>query len=218
MAQHSSVRAGVRAALPLGPPTFLLGVSFGVLARPVMGWLAPIVMSFVVFSGAAQFAALSVLAGGGAASAAILAGVLMNTRWLPMGFAIGPSLPGRATARAAQAQAIVDASFVMASRGDGTFDRGMLLGATAVQGVAWWTGTAVGVLAGPALPDPEKLGLDAIFPAFYLALLASEAHGRRALLAAAIGAGVTAALMPVAPVGLPIIAACVGALVGLRRA
>jgi predicted branched-subunit amino acid permease len=217
MAQHSSVRAGVRAALPLGPPTFLLGVSFGVLARPVMGWVAPIVMSFVVFSGAAQFAALSVLAAGGAAGAAILAGVLMNTRWLPMGFAIGPSLPGRAPARAAQAQAIVDASFVMASRGDGTFDRGMLLGATAVQGVAWWTGTAVGVLVGPALPDPEKLGLDAIFPAFYLALLASEARGRPALLAAAIGAGVTAALMPVAPVGLPIIAACVGALVGLRR-
>jgi predicted branched-subunit amino acid permease len=218
MAQDRSVRDGVRAALPLGPPTFLLGASFGVLARPVMGWLAPIVMSVVVFSGAAQFAALSVLAAGGAAGAAIVAGVLMNTRWLPMGFAIGPSLPGRTPARAAQAQAIVDASFVMASRGDGTFDRGMLLGATAVQAVSWWTGTAVGVLAGPALPDPEDLGLDAIFPAFYLALLAAEAHGRRALLAAAVGAAITAALMPVAPVGLPIIAACAGALVGLRRA
>jgi hypothetical protein len=48
--------------------------------------------------------------------------------------------------------------------------------------------------------------------------LASEGHGRRAPLAAAVGAGITAALMPVAPVGLPIIAACVGALVGLRRA
>jgi predicted branched-subunit amino acid permease len=217
MAQHSSVRAGVRAALPLGPPTFLLGASFGVLARPVMGWLAPMVMSVVVFSGAAQFAALSVLAAGGAAGAAIIAGVLMNTRWLPMGFAIGPSLPGRGPARAAQAQAIVDASFVMASRGDGTFDRGLLLGATAVQAISWWTGTAVGVVAGPSLPDPQKLGLDAIFPAFYLALLASEARGRRALLATAVGAGVTAALMPVAPVGLPIIAACVGAVVGLRR-
>ena len=86
-----------------------------------------------------------------------------------------------------------------------------------MQAVAWWTGTALGVLVGPALPDPKKLGLDAIFPAFYLALLVAEARGRRALLAAAVGAGVTAALMPFAPVGLPIIAACVGALVGLRR-
>jgi predicted branched-subunit amino acid permease len=216
MAQDRSVRDGIRAALALGPPTFLLGASFGVLARPVMGWLAPVVMSVVVFSGAAQFAALSVLAAGGAAGAAIVAGVLMNARWLPMGFAIGPSLPGRPPARAAQAQAIVDASFVMASRGDGTFDRGMLLGATAVQAISWWSGTAVGVLVGPSLPDPAELGLDAIFPAFYLFLLASEAHGRRAVLAAAIGATITIALMPVAPVGLPIIAACVGALVGLR--
>jgi predicted branched-subunit amino acid permease len=134
-----------------------------------------------------------------------------------MCFAIGPSLPGGAPARAAQAQAIVDASFVMASRGDGTFDRGLLLGATAVQAVSWWTGTALGVILGPTLPDPKKLGLDAIFPAFYLTLLFAEAHGRRALLAATIGAAVTAALMPFAPVGLPIIAACVGALVGLRR-
>jgi predicted branched-subunit amino acid permease len=217
MAQDSSVGAGIRAALPLGPPTVLLGASFGVLARPVMGWLAPIAMSVVVFSGAAQFAALSVLAAGGAAGAAIVAGVLMNARWLPMGFAIGPSLRGRAPARAAQAQAIVDASFVMANRGDGTFDRGMLLGATAVQAIAWWTGTALGVLVGPSLPDPVDLGLDAIFPAFYLALLAGEAHGRRALPAAAAGAAITVALMPVAPVGLPIIAACAGALVGLRR-
>jgi predicted branched-subunit amino acid permease len=217
MAPDRSVRDGIRAALPLGPPTFLLGASFGVLARPVMGWLAPVVMSVVVFSGAAQFAALSVLAAGGAAGAAIVAGVLMNARFLPMGFAIGPSLPGRAPARAARAQAIVDASFVMASRGDGTFDRGMLFGATAVQGIAWWAGTVAGVVAGPALPDAKDLGLDAIFPAFYLTLLASEARGRRALLAAAIGATITVALMPAAPVGLPIIAACVGALVGLRR-
>jgi predicted branched-subunit amino acid permease len=141
----------------------------------------------------------------------------MSLRFLPMGFAIGPSFPGRPPSRAAQGQAIVDASFVMASRGDGTFDRGMLFGATVVQGIAWWSGTVVGVLAGPALPDAADLGLDAIFPAFYLVLLATEARGRRALLAAAIGAGVTAALMPVAPVGLPIIAACFGAVVGLRR-
>ena len=192
-------------------------MSFGILASPLLGAIPSILMSAVVWSGTAQFAALSILTSGGGLALAASAALLANTRFLPMGFAIGPSLPGRAPARAAQAQAIVDASFVMASRGDGTFDRGLLLGATAVQAVSWWTGTALGVLLGPALPDPEELGLDAIFPAFYLTLLVAEAHGRRALLAAAVGAAITVALMPVAPVGLPIIAACVGALVGLRR-
>ena len=217
MDQHSNVSDGVRAGLPLVLPTLALGVSFGVLARPVMGPVAPIAMSILVFSGAAQFAALSVLAAGGGAVAAITAGMLMNARWLPMGFAIGPSLRGGPLARAAQGQTIVDASFVLASRGDGSFDRGRLFGATAVQAAAWWSGTALGVLVGPSLPDPQTLGLDAIFPAFYLALLVAETHGRRALLAAAIGAAVTVALMPFAPVGVPVIVACLGALVGLRR-
>src|SRR3954449_12603319 len=94
MPADSGIRAGVRAALPFVLPTLLLGVSFGVLAKPVMGAVAPIVMSVAIFSGGAQFAALGVLASGGALGAAIAAGVLMNARWMPMGFAIGPSLPG----------------------------------------------------------------------------------------------------------------------------
>ena len=55
-----------------------------------MGSVAPVVMSVLVFSGGAQFAALSVLQGGGAALAAITAGMLMNARWLPMSFAMTP--------------------------------------------------------------------------------------------------------------------------------
>ena len=183
MHEHSNVSAGVRAGLPLLLPTLALGVSFGVLARPVMGPAAPIAMSILVFSGAAQFAALSVLAAGGGALAAITAGMLLNARWLPMGFAIGPSLRGGPLARAAQGLTIVDASFVIASRGDGSFDRGLLMGATAVQGVAWVSGTVIGVLAGPVLGDPSSLGLDAIFVAFYLALLFEEARSRRAIVA-----------------------------------
>ena len=213
----SGIGAGVRAALPFVLPTLLLGVSFGVLAKPVMGTVAPIAMSVLVFSGGAQFAALSVLASGGALAAAVAAGLLMNARWLPMGFAIAPSLPGGAPARALQGQAIVDASFAIAGRGDGTFDRTVLIGATIPQASAWIAGTVLGVLGGGALGDPARLGLDAVFPAFYLSLLAEEARGRRAVAAAAGGAAITVALMPVAPAGLPVIAASLAALIGLRR-
>jgi 4-azaleucine resistance transporter AzlC len=209
---------GVRAALPFVLPTLLLGVSFGVLAKPVMGAVAPIVMSISIFSGGAQFASLSVLASGGALGAAVAAGLLMNARWVPMGFAVGPSLPGGAVARAAQGQAIVDASFAIASRGDGTFDRGVLIGATIPQASAWIAGTVVGVVAGDVLGDQAVLGLDAVFPAFYLTLLVEEARGRRAVSAAIAGAVITIALMPVAPVGVPVLVASLAALMGLRRA
>ena len=216
--RHSGIGAGVRAALPFVLPTLLLGASFGVLAEPVMGTIAPIVMSVVVFSGGAQFAALSVLAAGGATGAAIGAALLMNARWLPMGFAIGPSLPGGPRFRALQSQAIVDASFAIASRGDGTFDRGLLVGATLPQASSWIAGTVLGVLFGSALGDPTRLGLDAVFPAFYLALVVEEVGSRRAVAAALTGAAITVALMPVAPVGVPVIAASAAALIGLRAA
>src|ERR687887_2671977 len=92
--ERGTLAAGVRAGLPFALPTFVLGVSFGVLARPVMGPVAPIVMSAVMYAGAGQFAALSVLAAGGGAGVAVGAGLLMNARWLPMSLAIGPSLVG----------------------------------------------------------------------------------------------------------------------------
>ena len=212
----SGIRAGLRAALPFVLPTLLLGASFGVLAEPVMGAIAPIVMSVVVFSGGAQFAALSVLAAGGATGAAIGAALLMNARWLPMGFAVGPSLRGGARSRALQSQAIVDASFAISSRGDGTFDRGLLVGATLPQASSWIAGTVLGVLFGSALGDPARLGLDAVFPAFYLSLVVEEARSRRAVAAALAGAAITVVLMPVAPVGVPVIAASAAALIGLR--
>jgi 4-azaleucine resistance transporter AzlC len=214
----SGIRAGLRAALPFVLPTLLLGASFGVLAEPVMGAIAPIVMSVVVFSGGAQFAALSVLAAGGATGAAIGAALLMNARWLPMGFAMGPFLSRRPLARAAQAQAIVDASFALSSRGDGTYDRGILFGATLPQFFAWSGGTIVGVLGGNALADPSSLGLDAIFPAFFLVLLVGEARGRGPLTAALLGAAIALVLMPFAPPGVPVLAASAAALIGLRRA
>ena len=79
------VVAGLRAGLPYGAASLLLGFSFGVLARPLMGPVAAIVMSTVVFAGSAQFAALAVLSAGGGAPAAIVAGMLLNLRFVPMG-------------------------------------------------------------------------------------------------------------------------------------
>src|SRR5829696_154192 len=217
MHESSDLRSGIRVGAPMVLPTFAIGISFGVLAQPVMGSLAPIVMSLVVFSGAAQFAALTVLTAGGGAIAAIAAGMLMNARWLPMGLAVGPFLRGRPLRRATESLALVDASFALASRGDGTYDRGVLIGATLPQAAAWVGGTAVGVLGGALLADPQSLGLDAMFPAFFAVLLAGEVRGRAATSAAAAGGLIALALMPFTPAGIPVVAAAGAALIGLRR-
>ena len=210
------LQAGIRRGLPFGVAVFAIAISFGVLARPVMGAVAPIVMSIVVFSGAAQFGALAILAAGGGTGAAIAAGVLLNARYLAMGLALAPSLRGRPLSRAAFALAVVDASWAAASNGDGTFDPWYMVGATVPQYPAWVLGTVVGVLAGSALGDPRALGLDALFPAFFVGLLFEEMRGRRKLAAAGGGAGIALALTPLAPPGLPILAAAIAALAASR--
>ena len=211
-------REGVRQGIPFAIAGFLLSVSFGVVAQDAgLSPLAAIVMSVIVFAGSAQFTAIAIFGTGGTVGAAIGAAALMNSRFLPMGAALGPSLPGGPVKRAAQGQAVVDASWALAGRGDGSFDRWLLFGASATQYVTWQLGTIAGALGGDLLGDPDKLGLDAIYPAFFLGLLLAEARTRRAIAVAALGAAIALALVPFTPAGVPILVASLAALVGLTR-
>jgi 4-azaleucine resistance transporter AzlC len=211
--------AGARAAVPFALATLVLGVSFGVLARSV-GWgpVAAIGSSVLICSGSAQFAIAAVLGSGGGLPAAVIAAVLLNARFGPMGVAVAPYLKGGPLRRALEGQAVIDASWALASRGGGRFDREFMIGASVPQVLAWFGGTAVGALGGDFVGDPERLGLDVIFPAFFLVLLVDELRGERSAVAVALIAGALALLLvPVAPPGVPVIAACVAALLGLRR-
>jgi 4-azaleucine resistance transporter AzlC len=170
----TEMRQGFKAGIAFAIPTFALGASFGVLAEPRMGATAAIAMSVLVFAGAAQFGALTVLIAGGGVASAVTAGLLINARFLPMGLALAPALRGGPLRRAVEGQAMVDASWALANQGDGRFDRELMIGATIPQAVCWWAGTALGALGGALLGDPQTLGLDAMFPAFYLSLLVGE--------------------------------------------
>ena len=210
--------AGARAGVPFALATFVLGISFGVLARS-LGWgvVAPIVFSVITFSGSAQFAVVAVMGAGGGALAAIVAAVLLNARFLPMGVAVAPFLKGGPLRRALESQAVIDASWALASRGGGRFDRELMIGASISQVAAWIVGTAIGALGGSFIGNPERLGLDIIFPAFFLALLMEELRpGGQTIAAALIAAVVSLALIPLVPPGMPVIAACAAALLGLR--
>jgi 4-azaleucine resistance transporter AzlC len=238
-------RDGVRAAAPIGIAAFAFGVSFGVLARSAgMGRLAPVVMSLTTFAGSAQFAAASILAAGGGVATAVAAAVLLNLRYGPMGLSAASSLEGPWWLRALTAQLMVDESWAIAQRDEGRIDRHLLVGAGLLLLVGWVGGTAVGAVAGNLVADPASLGLDAAFPALFLALLAGQLAPRETqrtesrtgserprvvsrgaswvkersrLLAAVGGALIALALMPVAGPGIPIIAASVACLIGARR-
>jgi 4-azaleucine resistance transporter AzlC len=215
---RSSFWAGVRLGVPFAVVGFVLSMSFGVLARQAgFSALQAVVTSAVVFAGSAQFAGLAVLASGGTAAAAVAAGTLMNGRFLAMGTALAPSLPGGPLKRAIQGQTVVDASWALADRGDGTFDRWQLFGTTAPQYVTWVLGSVVGAFGGDLLSDPDRLGLDAVFPTFFLGILVADLRNPRGRVVALCGAAIALALVPFTPPGVPILAAAAAALLGLRR-
>jgi 4-azaleucine resistance transporter AzlC len=213
------LRAGAITALPLAIAVGLFGVSFGVLsaASGGMGALPAVVMSATTFAGSAQFAAASILGTGGGPVAAIAAALLLNARYLPIGISVARYLTGGPLSRFLRAQLVVDESWAIASRGDGVFDAGRLVGAGIVLWLAWVGGTIVGAVGGEALGDPTSLGLDAAFPALFLALLVSQLRSLRAVAAAVLGAAIAIALVPLTPPGVPIIAAGAAALIGLVR-
>jgi 4-azaleucine resistance transporter AzlC len=211
-------RDGARAVAPLAVAVLGFGISFGLLARSAgMGWLAPIVMSATTFAGSAQFAAVSILGAGGTVAAAVAAAVLLNFRYAPIGVSVAPWLGGPAWWRFLRAQLVVDESWAVAAEGEGRFDPRILVGAGLLLYVSWVAGTAIGALGGQALGDPKTLGLDAAFPALFLALLLPQLRNRRTILAAVLGGAIALALIPVAPAGVPIIAASAACLIGAGR-
>ena len=214
----SRYRDGARLVAPLAVAVVAFAISYGVLARAAgMGVIAPIVMSATTFAGSAQFAVASILGAGGGALAAIVAAVLLNARYAPIGISVAPGFTGPWWRRLLGSQLVVDESWALAARGGGRFDHRVLMGAGVTLYVVWNLGTAIGVFGAELVGDPERLGLDAAFPALFLALLVPQVRERRALAAAVLGGAIALALVPFTAAGVPIIAGAAACLIGLRR-
>jgi 4-azaleucine resistance transporter AzlC len=195
----------------------LFGLSFGVLADAAgMSAVAATAMSATTFAGSAQFAAVSVLDAGGTVLAAILAAVFLNARYVALSITVAGIFPGGRLRRLVESQAIVDESWALSGR-SGRFEWAILVGAGLFLYVLWVGSTALGAVAGGALEDSDALGLDAAFAVLFLALATPYLRGRRALQAAALAGAITLVLTPVAPSGVPIVAAASACLLGLRR-
>jgi 4-azaleucine resistance transporter AzlC len=214
---RTDVADGARTAAGPAAATYVLGVSFGAAAATA-GWgsAAPLVFSALTFSGSAQFSLLTTLQTG-SALAAVASAVLINARYLVMGVALNDSLRGGRGRRALQAQALVDASFMVAHRGGGKFDVPRLMGATAPQWLCWLLGTLTGLLLRPDPALLDRLGVDVVFPAFFLLLVLDEVSSRRAAAAALCGATIAGGLLLVTEPGYALLAATAGALVGALR-
>jgi predicted branched-subunit amino acid permease len=175
-------------------------------------------MSVLVFTGGSQFAAISVIGAGGAAATGAGQRAAAGRAQLRLRAVAGLAVAGHAPKRAASAQLVIDETTARARAQDSEPDaRGAFYLTGLAVFVCWNGGTLAGALAGSGLGDPAAYGLDAMFPAAFLALLAPQLKQDGAVAAALAGALIAVVLLPIAPTGVPVIAAGLGVFAGLRR-
>ena len=158
-------------------------MSFGVLAVAAGFSVAQTcAMSLLTFTGASQFTFVSVIASGGTAAAGLPPALLLAARNGIYALSLRDVLHGGRLRRAVDAHLVIDESTAMAHAQSEHPEkrRAFLLTGLGIL-LCWNLGTLAGALAGGAIADPGTLGLDAIFPAVFLALLVPQIRSRRAL-------------------------------------
>jgi 4-azaleucine resistance transporter AzlC len=186
------------------------GFVYGLAARDAgFSPLEAMAMSTIVFAGAAQFAAVGYVVGGLPWVGIILLTALLNARHLLYSASLSPWLRDvPRPRRAVMAHLLTDEAFALTiahfrrlGRAD---ERGFWIAAVGATFIPWNLATLAGVLVGGSIPDPNRFGVDVIFPAAMIGLAVGLITGRRELVAAIAGAGVgvVAALLVSPAVGI----------------
>jgi 4-azaleucine resistance transporter AzlC len=214
----AATRSVVVASATLGAVVGVFGIVFGVGAVSAGGSvMQACAMSLLVFTGASQFTAVSVIDGGGTTGSALSGAMLLAARNGVYGLTMSRHLSGGVGRRLIAAQITIDESTAMATAQDSPSHRRMAFWITGGSVYLFWNlGTLVGALAGAAI-EPTTFGLDAAFPAGFVAMVAPQFRtpaGRRAGL---LGGLICLVTIPFVPVGLSILCAGLAVLVGVPR-
>jgi branched chain amino acid efflux pump len=184
-------RQGMKAAIPIWIAFVPSSVAWGIAAQNHGLSLDEVVlMSAWVYSGPAQFAVLGPLAENKSALQVLVAGFLMNLRFLPMSTALAPFFRGVKRVPLLLSSHVISASsFIVpylqfqnerqAASPDGTETDGhdnlaFFLGVGVTSFVVWVTGTATGFGVALGFPQGLEEALKFILPGYFAGLLVIE--------------------------------------------
>jgi predicted branched-subunit amino acid permease len=187
-------RQGMKAAIPIWVAFVPSSLAWGIAAQAHGLKLDEVVlMSAWVYSGPAQFAVLVPLAEGKSALQVLVAGLLMNLRFLPMSTALAPFFRGVKRSALLIASHVVSASsFIVpylqfqkereasggSSAADGYGNLAFFVGVGATSFIVWVAGTAAGYGVALGFPAGFEEALKFILPGYFAGLLVVEMKGR----------------------------------------
>jgi 4-azaleucine resistance transporter AzlC len=178
---------------------FAFGVVFGLAARQAdFSLLEALAMSLIAYSGAAQFAAVGLVAAGVPWLSILILTALLNARHVLYSASLAPWFSGTSRPRrAAAAHFLTDEVFALTMPGVralGRLDVRSYALAAVLTMTPWVMATVVGYAGGQLLPDPRALGLDIVFPAAMAGLAVALVTERRSLVAAVAGGSIGLAI------------------------
>jgi len=203
-------RAVVRICLGVGVAVGAYGFAFGAASVAAgLSVLQTCLLSLLAFTGGTQFAVVGVVAGGGSMAAALGSGLLLGSRNVLYAMRLAPLLRVRGLRRLAAALGTIDESTAMAiGQRDPALARLAFWWTACSVFVVWNLATLLGAVGASTLGDPTTLGLDAVVPAAFLALLAPRLRDGAVERRVALGGALIAlGLIPITPAGVPVLAA-----------
>lgn len=198
-------REVVRKSLSLGIAVGLYGASFGAAAAAAgFSVVQACAVSLLVFTGASQFALVSVLGAGGSVAAGVASAVLLGGRNGLYAMLLKERIHASGWRRVAAAHVTIDESTAMSTTSP-----------PAWAGLGfWWTGltvyvvwnlsTLIGVVSATSV-DTQAFGLDGAVGAAFLGLLWPRL--RESWEVALIGAALALVAIPLTPPGVPVLVA-----------
>ena len=214
---RASKRPDLGVLLGIGLTFFTLGVTVNVLVLERTGSeLRTVVAALVVNAATTELAYLAVRDAGGGLLAGLIAGWVVATRFGLLAAGLGARISVGRWHRAAAGLQSFDPNVGVAVQETKPRDViSVFWWVTLAMHLGWVSGTLIGVFLGNVIGDAQRLGLDAVFPALLLAVIASLLRRRDGLAAAMIGGAICAVLIPVLPAGVPIILSLGGAVAAL---
>lgn len=211
-------RAVALNAWSIGLATGAYALSFGAISvASGLTWAQTQFLSLGMFTGASQFALVGVLGAGGGAGAAVITAVLLGLRNGFYGMSVVPLLNVRSWRKPLAAQLTIDESTAMAiAQPTPELSRFAFWQTGIAVFVLWNIGTALGAWGATALDDPAVLGLDAAIPAGFIALLWPRLRTRLDRTLALVAGVVAFLLVPIVPIGIPVLSGALVALVAER--
>jgi predicted branched-subunit amino acid permease len=197
MSASARFRQGVKAAIPVWIAFVPSSIAWGIAAQAHGLRLEEIIlMSAWVYSGPAQFAVLGPLSAGKSALQVLIAGFLMNLRFLPMSAALAPYFRGVERAKLVPSCHVVSASsFIIPylhfqkereaitenttqrPPPDGLANLYFFLGVGTTSFLVWVVGTGVGYGVALGMPRGFDEALKFILPGYFAGLLVLEMRG-----------------------------------------